>query len=98
MFDVSARAEALAGTALLDWDAADFTGDTIRLNLATGSTGEWTLVDATTTTAYNRFDVLVNDESILSDTIGLDEAIEGGAYDGWGFTLEDTALKFKQLA
>jgi len=97
-FDVAARDAALAGTAMLTWSAADFSGDTIALNLKTGQSAEWTLVDAATDTNYHQFDVLVDGESIIADTIGLDKKIVGGAYDGWGFTLEDSALKFKNLA
>ncbi|MBQ6352449.1 MAG: hypothetical protein IJJ28_04195 [Lentisphaeria bacterium] len=97
-FDVAARDAALADTAMLTWSDADFTGDTIALNLKTGQSAEWTLVDAAATTTYHKFDVLVDGVSILSETLDLDKAIEGGAYDGWGFTLEDSALKFKNLA
>ena len=50
-------------------------------------------------TAFREFDVLVGDNSILADTLALDEAISGGSVaDGWGFTIEDSVLKFKQLA
>jgi len=95
-FDVSARDAALADTAMLDWNAADFTGDTIALNLATGQSAQWTLIDAAATTAYNEFDVLV--DGILQGVVTLDEQIADGDYQGWGFTLEDTVLKFKNLA
>ena len=97
-FDVAARSTAFADTALLNWTAADFTGDTITLNLASGDANEWSLVGAATTTAYNKFDVLVDGTSILSEAIDLDQAISGGAYDGWGFTNDEGTLKFKQLA
>ena len=99
-FDVAERGSALADTALLTWTAANFTTDTIAINLATGDTNAWSLVSAAGATAetFNKFDVRVDGTSILTDTIDLDEAISGGAYDGWGFTLEDSVLKFKQLA
>ncbi|MBR6480491.1 MAG: hypothetical protein IKT12_02205, partial [Thermoguttaceae bacterium] len=101
-FDVSDRAETLADTALLDWAAADFAGDTIAIDIAGGSTTEWSLVNAASATAYNQFDVLVDDVSILGGTtLTLDQAIEASVsadYAGWGFTVEDTVLKFKQLA
>ena len=98
-FDVADRRAAFADTAMLNWTAADFAGDTITLNLSNGDTNEWSLVSAATTTAYNKFDVLVDGTSILSEAIDLDQAISGGtAYDGWGFTLEESVLKFKQLA
>ena len=85
---------------MLDWSAADFTDDTISVNLAAGSVTEWDLVSAAGATAetFNKFDVLVDGASILLDTIGLDEAIGSGAYAGWGFTLEEDTLKFKHLA
>ena len=97
-FDTAERYAALAKSAFLDWSAADFTGDTIAVNLATGGATEWDLVSAASTTVYNKFDVLVDGASILTETIDLDEAIVGGAYAGWGFTLEDDTLKFKHLA
>ena len=99
-FDVAARKTYLKDTAILDWTAADFTNDTITLNLASGSVGEWTLVNAAAKTSYGKFDVQINGASILTDKIDLDEMIAGTgtACDGWGFTLEDTVLKFKQLA
>ena len=99
-FDTAARDTELAGTAILNWTAADFAGDTIAVNLASGSATEWDLVSATGATAatFNKFDVLVDGTSILSETIDLDEAIVGGAYAGWGFTLENDTLKFKNLA
>ena len=97
-FDVSARATTFAGTAMLEWAAADFAGDSIKLNLAEDSTAAWTLIDGAATTAYGEFDVLVDGNSILNDTLALGEKIIGGVYDGWGFTLEGSALKFKQLA
>ena len=97
-FDTAERYAALAKTAMVDWTAADFTGDTIAVNLATGSATEWDLVSAASTTVYNKFDVLVDGASILSEAIDLDQAIVGGAYAGWGFTLEDDTLKFKHLA
>ena len=97
-FDVSERETTLAGTAMLRWEAADFAGDRIELNLAADSTSAWTLVDGAATAAYGEFDVLVDGNSILGDTLALGEKIIGGVYDGWGFTLDGSALKFKQLA
>ncbi len=95
-FDVSERSADLADTAMLDWKNADFAGDAITLNLATGSASGWTLVDATATTAYGEFDVLV--DGISQGTLVLGEKLADGEFAGWGFALEDTALKFKQLA
>jgi hypothetical protein len=96
-FDTAERFTALARTAMLDWSEADFTGDTIAINLATGSATEWDLVSATTNTVYNLFDVQV-DGSDIATGLALNTAISGGAYDGWGFTVEEDTLKFKYLA
>ena len=94
-FDVAERDAGLTGTALLNWSGADFTEDTITLKLGTTAPTEWSLIDAASNTAYNKFDV----DGIATELV-LDQAIEnsGTAYDGWGFTLEDTVLKFKNLA
>ena len=101
IFDVSERDAAFADTVLLNWAGADFSGDTISMNLAPGDVGEWSLVNASKTTTaanFDKFDVLVDGVSVLGYTIGLGDAIEGGAYDGWGFTLENNMLKFRHLA
>ena len=97
-FDVAERSTGLAGTTVLEWNDADFTGDTITLNLATGSTAEWDLVKTGGTTVYNKFDVRVDGVSILPENIDIDDKIADGAYAGWGFTDEGGMLKFKQLA
>jgi len=96
MFDVSERSIGLAGTAMVDWDDADFAGDTIKLNLTTGSTSEWTLVDGAANTQYGEFEVLA--DGISQGVVALDQKIADGEFAGWGFALEDTLLKFKQLA
>ena len=88
----------VAVLALLKWDAADFTGNVITLNLAAGSANEWSLIDAATDTNYGQFDVRVDGVSIVTGTIGLNDQIASGDYAGWGFTLDENVLKFKQLA
>ena len=94
-FDVTDRDAGLAGTALLNWTAADFASSTITLTLGTGTATEWSLVSAASTTEYNKFNV----DGIAAGLV-LDQAIgnTGTVYDGWGFTLEDSTLKFKNLA
>ena len=94
-FDVTDRDAGLTGTALLNWTAADFTGDTITLKLGTAAPTEWTLIDAASTTKYNTFEV----DGVAAELV-LDQQIAGTgtAYDGWGFTVEDSVLKFKNLA
>ncbi len=95
-FNVSERQADLADTAMLNWDDANFAGDAITLNLASGSTAAWTLVNAKTTTDYGGFEVLV--DGVSQGTLELGEKLASGEFAGWGFALEDTALKFKQLA
>jgi len=99
-FDAAERDAALAGTAFLNWSDANFTGDTITLNLNDGAAVAWDLVSADPATVYNKFDVQINGSSILSETIDIDDVIAGTgtAYDGWGFTDENGTLKFKRLA
>ena len=101
-FDTAERFTALARSAFLEWgdswNVADFAGDTIAINLATGNVTEWDLVKATPATTYGKFDVLVNGTSILSETLDLDQKIASGDYKNWGFTVEDSVLKFKNLA
>ena len=102
-FDAKERDIALAGTAFLNWSDADFSGEdsVITLNLAAGDVTAWDLVEAAGATAadFDKFAVRIDGISILNDPIGLGEAIAGGtACDGWGFTLEDGVLKFKNLA
>ena len=94
-FDVTDRDAGLTGTALLNWTTADFAGDTITLKLGTTAPTEWALIDAASTTAYDKFDV----DGVAAELV-LDQQIAGTgtAWDGWGFTLEDTVLKFKNLA
>ena len=72
-------------------------GDTVTLNLATGSTAAWTLIDGAATTGYGKFDVLVDGTEIATD-FEIGEKIGSGEFAGWGFAVEDTVLKFKQLA
>ena len=95
IFDVTDRDAGLAGTALLNWTAADFASSTITLTLGTGAATEWSLVSAASTTEYNKFNV----DGIAAE-LALGQAIgnTGTVYDGWGFTLEDSTLKFKNLA
>jgi len=96
---VAERDTSLAGTAVLEWSNADFTGDTITLNLASGNTAEWDLIKTDDGTAvYNKFDVQVDGVSILPETIDIYDKIADGAYAGWGFTDDGGTLKFKQLA
>ena len=100
-FDATERDAKLAGTAFLNWSNADFTGDTITLNLGSGDAVAWNLISTDVGTAvYNKFDVQIDGQSILSETIDIEDVIAGTGtvYDGWGFTDDNGMLKFKQLA
>ena len=100
-FDATERDAALAGTAFLNWSNADFTGDTITLNLASGDAVAWNLISTDVGTAvYNKFDVQIDGTSILSETIDIEDKIAGTGtvYDGWGFTDDNGMLKFAKLA
>jgi len=96
-FDAAERDATLAGTAFLNWTAADFTGDVITLNLAEGNATAWSLVGAAANTAYGTFDVQLDGVDIATD-LALDDQIASGDYAGWGFTVEESVLKFKNLA
>ena len=97
-FDVTERFEFVTDDPILTWETgADFSEDTITLNLATGDTTVWSLVSAAADTVYNKFNVQVDGTDIATG-LDLGQAISGGAYDGWGFALEENVLKFKNLA
>ncbi|MBP5530622.1 MAG: hypothetical protein J6Y54_01145, partial [Lentisphaeria bacterium] len=96
-FDAAERDATLAGTAFLNWTAADFAGDTITLNLAEGDATAWSLVGAAADTAYGTFDVQLDGADIATG-LELNQAIADGDYKGWGFAVEESVLKFKNLA
>ena len=96
-FDATERTDATAVFA--SCETADFSGTTVTLSLSeTAVRSDWSLFDGGADTAYNEFDVLVGGVSILTEALELDEQIASGDYAGWGFTVEDTVLKFKNLA
>ena len=100
-FDATERDAGMTGTAFLNWSNADFTGDTITLNLGSGDAVAWNLISTDVGTAvYNKFDLQIDGQSILSETIDIEDKIEGTgtAYDGWGFTDDNGTLKFAKLA
>ena len=101
LFDLSGRSDVLAGEALLNWSTADFTGDTLAVNLGAAQTSAsgWSIAAVGADTSFGTFDFQLDGSSVASG-LALDAAISGTstAYDGWGFTLENEVLKFKQLA
>ena len=88
-------------TSLLTWTAeAGFTGDKITVNFADEAQAKagWSIATASFTGAT--FDLWIGGAATAAVDLALDTAITGTgtAYDGWGFAMEDTTLKFKQLA
>ena len=96
-FDLTGRADALAGTSLLTWDNAAFAGNTVRVNFADAAQAAagWNIATAAFDAATT-FKLAIGDTDIAS--VAYDTAIEGGAWDGWKFTDENGVLKFKNLA
>ena len=97
-FDLAGRDDALADTSLLTWSGADFAGDTVRVNFAdaTQAAAGWSIAtaafDATTT-----FDFYIGSSETPAATVAYNTAIDGGAFNGWGFTSVDGTLKFAQI-
>ena len=98
-FDLTDRAEALAGTSLLSWSTANFENDTIKVSFAdeTQAKGGWNIAAVAEAFSGTTFDVEVGGDVIASG-LAYNGQIATGDYQGWGFTLEKSALKFKQLA
>ena len=98
-FDLTDRASALAGTSLLTWDNANFAGDSVKVSFADDAQaqGGWNI--ATVAEAFNdtSFYVEIGGTEIVSG-LAYKGQIASGDYQGWGFTLDDGALKFKNLA
>ena len=104
IFDTTERYNALAKTAVLDWNAADFANDTIELKLDSDSTMGWTLVSGADAAAYGTAEFLVSIDggSAVSLTFDADtgrtDAIADGTFKNFGFAVEDSVLKFTKLA
>ena len=98
IFDVAERTT--SATAFASCETATFSGATISLDIGEDQTltGAWSIFAGGEGTTYGEFDVLVGGTSILPGALTLDEQIADGDYAGWGFTVEDTVLKFKNLA
>jgi len=99
VFDLTDRADVLAGASLLTWDDADFAGDSIKVSFAddTQAQGGWNI--AAVAEAFNdtSFDVEIGGSEIVSG-LAYKGQIGSGDYQGWGFELESGVLKFKNLA
>ena len=99
MFDLTDRADALAGTSLLVWDNADFAGDSVKVSFADDAQaqGGWNIATVAEAFSGTTFDVEIGGAEIASG-LAYGGQIASGDYQGWGFTLDDGALKFKNLA
>ena len=105
-FDFEERDLGLDGQAALTWTTADFTDDTITLKIASTRSEGWTLVKGAAASAYNtatgKFQVEIDGatpiELTFDSATGKTGAIASGDYAGWGFAVEDSVLKFKNLA
>ena len=92
----------LAGTAgaspMLTWEGGTFAGDTVILNLdgATAPAAGWNIA-AGLADANAKYTV---NWSFATYDLGLNEAIFGGDYDGYGLKVDDETgvLKFSKLA
>jgi len=104
IFDTTERYNALAKTAVLDWNAADFAGDTIELKLDSDSTMGWTLVSGADAAAYGTAEFLVSVDGGTAVSLTFDadtgrtDAIADGTFKNFGFAVEDSVLKFTKLA
>ena len=98
-FDLSDRADTLAGTSLLNWSSADFTNYTVRVSFADDAQAQagWNIAAVTEAFSGTTFDVEVGGQEIASG-LAYGDHIADGEYKDWGFTLDSGVLKFKNLA
>jgi len=85
----------------LIWSAADFTENTFDVKFAsyTQAHKENNIAKVATNTSFTgaTFDLTVGDD-VIATGLAYGTKISGGDYDGWGFALDGSLLKFKQLA
>ena len=97
-FDLSEREETCSDTSLLTWSNADFANDTVKVTFAdaTQAMEGWSIAtaafDATTT-----FDLYIGSSETPAATVAYNTAIDGGAFNGWGFKDVGGTLKFAQI-
>ena len=98
-FDLTDRADTLAGTSLLTWSGASFENDTIKVTFAddTQAQGGWNIAAVAEAFGGTTFEVEIGGTEIASG-LNYSQQIADGDYAGWGFELESGVLKFKQLA
>ena len=98
-FDLTNRADALAGTSLLTLSSANFESDTINVSFAddTQAQGGWNIATVAEAFSGTTFDIEIGGSEIASG-LAYNQQIATGDYTGWGFDLDDGVLKFKNLA
>ena len=97
-FDLSERADTLAGTSLLTWNNADFAGDTVKVAFADAAQAAagWSIAAADFAGAT--FDLWIGGSEIATD-IAYDTAVGGtGDWANWKFTSVGGTLKFAEIA
>jgi len=96
-FDLTERDSARRGDALVNLDAFnDHSSVIVTFADDAQAQGGWNLARIGDVNAAV-FDLTIGDTGIATD-LAFGGAISGGAYDGWGFTLDDGMLKFQKLA
>ena len=99
-FDLTGRADTLAGSSLLTWEEAgstSFTNVSVKFADDTQAQGGWNIATVVDAFGSTTFDVEVGGE-LIGANLALDGHIASGEYQDWGFTVEDNVLKFKNLA
>ena len=98
-FDLTERADTLAGTSLLTWSGASFVDDTIKVTFAdeAQAKGDWNIATVAEAFSGTTFNVEVDGTEIATN-LAYGDQIADGDYQGWGFELESGVLKFKNLA
>ena len=89
-----------AATAMLTLNNGTFAGDTVAVDLSKATeqaAGGWSIA-AGLTAANATYSVELATGSAANLALGNALGSAYGVYEGWGFTLEDSTLKFKNLA
>ena len=81
---------------MLNWNGGTFAGDDLTLRLGSAvAPQDWNIATGLADTGIG-FDYTVFVGGV--EQTFVDGKIASGDYAGWGFTLEDSTLKFKNLA
>jgi len=97
-FDITGRYDTNAGDAMLTWNGGTFDGDSVKLVVADEEPSwiarSWNIVDGLSAAAAS-YEVQCGSKSY---DLALGDTIADGNYAGWGFSFEDSTLKFQKLA